>query len=181
VQPLLHAPVVTRGRCPQLDALLRGSSAAGDPNECGCSVPFVDSCWSCRVRRPGSMRCHSSRKCINCMTCTDANETTLPFHATGGTTATSAGATPQQRDHASGWSLSASSRMPWNRTLDRYRSPKLGMIVTTSLPSFSGREATCARLQRSALRQLTAGHLRLCTPVTVMLLRDDPWTAARQC
>lgn len=38
--------------------------------------------------------------------------------------------------------FSASSLIDWNSTEDRYRSPKLGSTVTTSLPSFSGRLAT---------------------------------------
>ena len=34
-------------------------------------------------------------------------------------------------------------QLTWNSADDRYRSPKLGSTVTTSLPLFSGRFATC--------------------------------------
>ena len=34
-------------------------------------------------------------------------------------------------------------KLTWNSADERYRSPKLGSTVTTSLPLFSGRLATC--------------------------------------
>jgi hypothetical protein len=37
-------------------------------------------------------------------------------------------------------------QLTWNSADERYRSPKLGSTVTTSLPLFSGRLATCSEV-----------------------------------
>lgn len=45
-------------------------------------------------------------------------------------------------DYISGCMASASSRMDWNSTDDKYRSPKLGRITAINFPAFSGLLAT---------------------------------------
>ena len=55
VQPLLHASV-TRGRCPQLDALLRAAARPGIQTSVTVIFSVCSSYCSCRARRPGSMQ-----------------------------------------------------------------------------------------------------------------------------